>query len=99
MMKTLFDILLLAPLILLAGCTDSAERDGRAAASQARLENIQDEQPGNYFVGRRYYRKDYKFWGYVRWPGQPWSTAQLVVLNEKQKLAPDRELNRIGYDN
>ncbi len=43
--------------------------------------------------------RNYKFWGYVRRPGQPWSTSQLVMLNEKQKLAPDRAQNNIGSDN
>ncbi len=42
---------------------------------------------------------DYKFWGYVRKPGQPWSTAELVMLNEKEKLAPDRERLEFGSDN
>ncbi len=31
--------------------------------------------------------------------GQPWSTAKLVVLNEKEKLAPDREKLSFGSDN
>src|SRR5204862_678962 len=69
---------------------------------QARLEmgqNIAAEPAGDYFIGRRYFKVDYKFWGYVRRPGQPWSTAQLVVLNEKQKLAPDRERLDFGSDN
>lgn len=35
----------------------------------------------------------------MRRPGQPWSTAQLVVLNENKKLAPDREQLNIGSDN
>jgi hypothetical protein len=35
----------------------------------------------------------------VRRPGQPWSTAQLVVFNEKEKLAPDREQLNFGFDN
>src|SRR5262249_10537241 len=69
---------------------------------QARLEmsqNIAAEPAGDYFIGRRYYKPDYKFWGYVRRPGQPWSTAELVMLNEKQKLAPDRERLEFGGDN
>jgi hypothetical protein len=69
---------------------------------QARLEaaqRIQAEPPGNYFIGRRYFKPDYKFWGYVRRPGQPWSTAQLVMLNEKLKMAPDREQLSFGSDN
>ena len=61
---------------------------------QARIEmaqRIAAEAPGDYYIGRRYYKPDFKFWGYVRRPGQPWTTAQLVMLNKKQKLAPDRE--------
>ena len=69
---------------------------------QARLaiaQRIQNEPPGDYFVGRRYFKPEFHFWGYVRRPGQPWRTAQLVVLNEKRKLAPDREERFIGSDN
>jgi hypothetical protein len=57
------------------------------------------EPPGDYYIGRRYYKQVYKFWGYVRRPGQPWSTAQLVMMNEQQKLAPDRQANQLGSDN
>src|SRR6266508_3243667 len=69
---------------------------------QARIEmaqRIAGEPAGDYYIGRRYYKPDFKFWGYVRRPGQPWSTAQLVMLNEKQKLAPDREPLEFGNDN
>ena len=69
---------------------------------QARIEMAQRiavEPAGDYFIGRRYYKPDFKFWGYVRRPGQPWSAAQLVMLNEKQKLAPDREQLSFGSDN
>ena len=69
---------------------------------QARIEmaqRIAAEPTGDYFIGRRYYKPDFKFWGYVRRPGQPWSAAQLVMLNEKQKLAPDREQLSFGSDN
>ena len=58
---------------------------------QAKIEMAQRiavEPSGDYYIGRRYYKTDFKFWGYVRRPGQPWSSAQLVMLNEKQKLAP-----------
>src|SRR5438552_9984019 len=69
---------------------------------QARIEmaqHIAAEPAGDYFIGRRYYKPDFKFWGYIRRPGQPWSTAQLVMLNEKEKLAPDRERLEFGSDN
>jgi hypothetical protein len=60
---------------------------------------IAAEAPGDYYIGRRYYKKDYKFWGYVRRPQQPWSTAQMVMMNEQGKLAPDRAQNNLGVDN
>ena len=87
----------LVALLAVSGCetTDStaARPDPRVAAM------IATESPGNYFVGRRYYKKDYKMWGWVRRPGQPWSSAQLVMLNENSKLAPDRAAGTLGIDN
>jgi hypothetical protein len=85
-------------LFFLAGCetTSPGIQQARITAAQ----HIQTEEPGDYFIGRRYFKvPEFKFWGYVRRPGQPWSTAQLVVLNEKQKLAPDREQLNFGFDN
>jgi hypothetical protein len=89
--------LLGALLLLLAGCQtqESGIRNAKAAIAQ----HIAAETPGDYYIGRRYFKPDFKFWGYVRKPGQPWSTAQLVMLNEKQKLAPDREQIEFGFDN
>ena len=83
--------------LLFSGCVSEPQ-----GIQQARLETatrIQSEPPGDYFIGRRYYKPMYKFWGYVRKPGQPWSTSQLVMLNEKQKLAPDRAQVNFGVDN
>jgi hypothetical protein len=85
-------------LFLLAGCETmpSGIQQSRVQAAQ----RIQAEPPGDYFIGHRYFKGSvFKFWGYVRKPGQPWSTAQLVVLNEKEKLAPDRERLSFGSDN
>lgn len=82
--------------VVLAGCeTTESVSSGTLSMNQA----IRQEAPGNYFVGRRMYKKDYKMWGWVREPGQPWKTAKLVMFNEQQKLTPDRDQNRIGYDN
>src|SRR5437764_14936567 len=89
---------ILLGLFLLPGCETmpSGIQEARVSAAQ----KIQAEEPGNYFIGRRYFKGSvYKFWGYVRKPGQPWSTAQLVVFNEKEKLAPDREKLSFGSDN
>jgi hypothetical protein len=81
----------------LAGCDTVPQgiQQARIAAAQG----IAAEPPGDYYIGRRYYKPDFKFWGYVRRPGQPWSTAQLVMLNEKEKLAPDRQALNFGSDN
>jgi hypothetical protein len=83
--------------VLFGGCETVPQ-----GIQQARIEMVQHiaaEPAGDYFIGRRYFKPDYKFWGYVRRPGQPWSTAELVMLNEKQKLAPDRERLDFGSDN
>lgn len=93
---------LVAPL-LFTGCqTDKAPFEGIQSTSPTRSAMnaaIKTEAPGDYFIGRRFYKVDYKFWGWVRKPGQPWSQAQLVMLNEQTKLAPDREAGKFGTDN
>src|SRR5947209_20272826 len=64
---------------------------------QAKIEmaqRIAAEPAGDYFIGRRYYKPDFKFWGYVRRPGQSWSEAQLVMLNEKQKRSEERRVGK-----
>jgi len=90
-------IVMLLGVLMLGGCVDSVAQDQllqRDAINAA----IKNEPPGNYFIGRRYYKVDYKFWGFVRSPGQPWSTSKLVMMNEQQKLAPDRQLGILGSD-
>ena len=83
---------------LLAGCETMPQGIQQARTDLA--QKIQAEPPGDYFIGRRYFKAPvYKFWGYVRRPGQPWNTSQLVVMNEKQKLTPDREQLNFGSDN
>jgi hypothetical protein len=78
-----------------SGCVTA---DPNEQSRAAMLAEIAAEPPGDYFIGRRYYKVDYKFWGYVRRPGQAWTTAKMVMLNENQKLAPDRELGKMGSD-
>jgi hypothetical protein len=84
--------------LFLTGC-ETTMPTGIEQSKAAVMQRIATEPPGDYFIGRRYFKPDYKFWGYVRRPGQPWSTAQLVMLNEKDKLAPDREQMNFGSDN
>ncbi len=85
--------------LFLAGCETDIGSGSRAADRAAMLAAIQNEPPGNYYIGRRYYKVDYKFWGYVRKPREPWTSAKLVMLNEQKRLAPDREVGPLGYDN
>lgn len=89
-------------LMAVVGLTGCATLGGRIDVTRARetqAEIIRNEPPGNYYIGRRYYKVDYKFWGYVRRPGQPWSTAKMVMFNEQKRLAPDREAGTLGADN
>src|SRR5207237_2808943 len=93
LMKPCFRSLIPATLVLAALFLTSCvtETTGLQQSRSLVAQQIAAEPPGDYFIGRRYYKPDFKFWGYVRRPGAPWSTAQLVMLNEKDKLAPDRE--------
>jgi hypothetical protein len=90
-------ILVSGVLLFCAGCqtVPTAAENAKFAMRQ----RIAAEPPGDYFIGRRYFKPDFKFWGYVRKPGEPWSKSQLVMLNEKQKLAPDRAARTFGSDN
>lgn len=91
-----FLLCLLAVLLAFAGCETI---DPDAAARSAMNQAIRNEPPGDYYIGRRMFKKDYKVWGWVREPGKPWKSARLVMLNEQRTLAPDRAQNRIGSDN
>ena len=86
--------LLAAAFLPLTGCETTT---GGVSPSVAAA--VAQEAPGNYYIGRRYYKKDYKMWGWVREPGRPWSTAKLVMMNEQLKLSPDREGGKMGTDN
>jgi hypothetical protein len=93
----LFVLIAVAASLILSGCQTVEDEYNR---SQAALnQTIGSEAPGNYFVGRRFYRKYYFFWGYIRQPRQPWSSARLVMLNEQKMFAPDRQANKPGFDN
>jgi len=90
----------LAPLLFTACQTTGGYSSSSTSSSRAAMAaSIAAEPPGDYYIGRRYYKQDYKFWGFVRSPRQPWSTAKLVMLNEQDVLAPDRAQNKIGSDN
>jgi hypothetical protein len=97
-LRFLFAFAILPGLFLFTGC-ETTMPSGIQQVRVDAAQKIAAEPPGDYFIGRRYFKGSvYKFWGYVRKPGQPWSTAQLVVFNEKEKLAPDRERLNFGSD-
>jgi hypothetical protein len=86
----------------------SGSRSGSMGMSeitpQMRQLDISGEPRGDFFYARRYFVEKTRFWGYVRKPGQPWSGARLVVMNEDSAPQPDRksetgpESSRHGYD-
>lgn len=88
-----------ATLVVLALLSACQTVDHDAPAREAMAAAIRAEQTGDYFVGRRMFKKDYKMWGWVREPGQPWKSAKLVMLNEQVRLAPDRVRGTLGDDN
>jgi hypothetical protein len=94
----LFTVQISVSILFLAGC--ATETSGIEQVRVDAAQKIAAEAPGDYFIGHRYFKGSvFKFWGYVRKPGTPWKSAQLVVLNEKEKLAPDREQRNFGSDN
>jgi hypothetical protein len=97
-LRFLLSIQVAAAALFLSGCAARGPQGIQQANTAAAAAAIQAEAPGDYYIGRRYYKAQYKFWGYVRRPGQPWSSSQLVMMNEHGKLAPDRERNNLGSD-
>jgi hypothetical protein len=87
----------LAALFFLTGCEHivTQSRADKIAIAAA----LEKEPHGPYYVGRRFYKVDYHMWGWVKEPGQPWKSAQLVMFNEQKQLSPDRAQNHIGCDN
>lgn len=82
-------IITAAAVLLLCQC-HSLESECRAIAQREAL--IAAEQPGDYFIGRRYYVPSTRFWGYVRRPQQSWREAKLVLMDESRVRTPDRGL-------
>jgi hypothetical protein len=85
----------LLAILVVTGCETTVPMRVDPAVAAA----IAAEPPGDYFIGRRYHKNDYKMWGWVRRPREPWSRAQLVMLNENTKFAPDRTAGKLGSDN
>lgn len=95
-MKQNVVLIIAAAALLLVGCQTTEDQFTQSQALLNRT--IAGEPPGNYFVGRRFYRKNFFFWGYIRQPREPWSSSKLVMMNEQKMLAPDRQANKAGFD-
>jgi hypothetical protein len=92
-------VLTAAVLVGLTSCQTGPSRQELLLARNRLEQQIANEKPAPYFIGRRYYKEDYKMWGYLRKPGQPWTESKLVMFNENKTLAADRARNAIGSDN
>ena len=73
--------------------------EGIQQARIAMHQSIQSEPPGDYYIGRRYFKRTTNSGATCGARASPGRRAQLVMLNENQKLAPDREQINFGFDN
>ncbi len=86
----------LFPTLVLTSCTTTGSSRGGSGYSsnhpavKARNAQIAQEPRGDYFIGRRWWTEGTRFWGYIRQPGQPWTQAKLVMINESIAHTPDR---------
>ena len=62
---------------------------------QARNARFAQEPSGDHYIGRRYWVRGSRIWGWVRKPRQPWDRAKLMVTNERYKRNPDRLPERV----
>ena len=81
---------LLSSCVTTSGGGGPRNLDPQDPALLGRNAQIRAEQPGNHYIGRRYWIEGTRFWGFVRRPGQLWDDAPLVMMNETRKHTPDR---------
>jgi hypothetical protein len=81
---------------LFSGCeTPKPEKaHANSPAHQARRQAILAEEPGDYYIGRRYHIERTRYWGYLRRPRNGWETAKLVLMNESLQPVPDSLLGQ-----
>jgi hypothetical protein len=84
--KILRQCCLLAGIVFLTQSCETYDPE----AKRLRDAQIQMEPRGDWFIGRRYHTQGARFWGYVRRPGELWESSKLVIVNERQRLQPDR---------
>ncbi len=72
-----------------AGYGSLSPEEGKRLEAE-RAAKIQAEPRGDFYIGRRYYVRRIHAWGYLRRPGQSWSSAKVVMMNESSMRVPDR---------
>lgn len=92
-MRTCFSAVVLCVGLFLTSCETKRTNFGPAnmggPSVAVRKSQIDSEQTGNFYIGRRYHVNRTWFWGYLRKPSQSWSRGKLVVFNQSQKRAAD----------
>lgn len=91
--KTFPVLSLMGAAFLLSSCATKGTGGSSYANHPAMLKRkaeIATEPAGDYWIGRRWWTEGTRFWGYLRRPREPWSSAKLVVFNEHEKHQPDR---------
>lgn len=94
---------------MLAGCASTPAHYGRFSRDQGdammaqRRAEISAEPRGDHYIGRRYVLERLRIWGYLRRPGEPWTSAKLAIMDEERTTVPDRlpefgPGKRWGYD-
>lgn len=92
--RAILSLLLCCSSLLLSSCATGtgggASSPQAAMQIQTRNRQIAAEPRGAYYIGRRFHIPHTHFWGYLRSPGQPWSTSKLVIMNERYAKIPNR---------
>ena len=88
--RVVFSTFLLLLSLFMTGCSTTGLTPQQAAQVESRRRLIAMEPRGDFYIGRRFYLPHTHFWGYLRSPGQDWSTSRLVIMNERYKNIPNR---------
>jgi hypothetical protein len=84
-------LLLAAVLPVLNSCESTGGDYAGGPGLEVRNAAIRAEPRGDWYIGRRYFTKKVRYWGYLRRPGELWDTAKLVVMDETRGVrTPDR---------
>lgn len=88
--RLIFSALFLLLSLFITGCETTGLSPQQAASVETRRRQIALEPRGDYYIGRRFYIDHTHLWGYLRSPGQDWSTSKLVIMNERYQKIPNR---------